>query len=274
MRLALLRGREHVELGAIDVVAEGAGAVAISMGGAPKRYAHVDPNEDAALLALGPSGALAAVADGHHGFEAAEVALEYLATHPAPHWVEPGTVREATWRRQAAAVLEDANRAIRAERPDLEGGPRTTLAFALVLPEHSAILYASVGDSHLYRVAADGSVAELAATRDRKPFFLGQGEADAETLAAHGVIGSAPLAGASALVLATDGLSERGIGVDEPAEAVRQAILAARGAAPERRPLEAARALLERACAAHRAGRSGDNVACALLLLSPAAPAP
>jgi serine/threonine protein phosphatase PrpC len=268
LRLALLRGREHVELGAIDVVAEGAGAIAISMGGAPKRYAHVDPNEDAALLALGSSGALVAVADGHRGFEAAEVALEYLATHPAPHWVEPGAVGEATWQRQAAAVLEDTNRAILAESADRDGGSRTTLAFALVLPEQDRILYASVGDSHVYRVGSDGRVAELAATRERAPFFLGQDEADAATLAVEGAIAAAPLAGARALVLATDGLSERGIGVEEPAEAVRQAILDAEGAAPARRPLEAARGLLERACAAHRVGRSGDNAACAVLWLA------
>jgi hypothetical protein len=117
-------------------------------------------------------------------------------------------------------------------------------------------------------VRADGHVAELAATRERPPFFLGQDEADAAKLAAEGAIAAAPLAGTRALVLATDGLSERGIGVEEPTEAVRQAILAAESAPPARRPLEAARGLLERACAAHRAGRSGDNAACAVLWLA------
>lgn len=267
MRLALLRGRDHLELGAVDAVGEGCAALAITLGGAPKRYAHVDPNEDAALLALGPAGVLAAVADGHHGFEAAEVALEYLASHPAPHWVEPGSVREATWRRQAAAVLEDANRAIRAERAELEAGARTTLTFALVLPEQGAILHASVGDSHLYRVGVDGSVVDLAAPGDRKPCFLGQGEATAEGLAAQSAIGAAPLAGARAVVLATDGLTQRGIGVEDPAQAVREAIASAAAAPPPLRPLAAARALVERACAAHRAGRSGDNAACAVVWL-------
>jgi serine/threonine protein phosphatase PrpC len=267
LRLALLRGRDHLELGAVDAVGEGCGAIAITLGGAPKRYAHVDPNEDAALLALGPAGTLAAVADGHHGFEAAEVALEYLATHPAPHWVEPGTVREATWRRQAAAVLEDANRAVRAERAELEVGSCTTLAFALVLPEQGTLLHAALGDSHLYRVGADGAVADLAAPRDRKPFFLGQGAADAPALAAEAAIGAAPLAGTRALVLATDGLSEPGVGVADPEQAVREAIASAASLAPALRPLAAARALLERACAAHRTGRSGDNTACAVVWL-------
>jgi len=268
LRLAFLRGREHVELGAIAAVAEGNAAIALSLGGAKKQYAHVDPNEDAALLALGPAGALVAVADGHHGFEAAEVALEYLATHPAPHWTEPGTVRPETWARQAAAVLEDANRAIRAERDGFEGGSCTTLAFALVLPAAGALLYASVGDSHIYRVAEDGAVRDLAAHPAAKKFFLGQSEAGAALLAARGTIDVAPLAGARAVVLATDGLTERDIGVDDPEAAVREAIEGAAAAEPPgRRPLEAARGLLELACAAHRRGRSGDNAACAVVWL-------
>lgn len=267
MRLALLRGREHVELGAIDVVAEGCAAIAISLGGARKRYAHVDPNEDAALLAIGEGGVLVAVADGHHGFEAAEVALEYLATHPAPHWTEPGVLRADSWRRQASAVLEDANRAIRAERAHLEDGPCTTLVFALVLPAEGALLYAGIGDSHLFRVGEDGAVRDLTARRDGKPCFLGQTDADAQTLAERGAIGSASLAGARALVLATDGLSERGIGVDDPESAVREAVEEAALAPLERRPLTAARALLERACGAHRRRVSGDNAACAVVWL-------
>ncbi|MDX1648907.1 MAG: hypothetical protein R3263_03550, partial [Myxococcota bacterium] len=69
MRSAILRGRDHHHLGAVDVVSEGPAAAAISMGGAPKSYAHTDPNEDAAAFALGASGRLVAVADGHRGFE-------------------------------------------------------------------------------------------------------------------------------------------------------------------------------------------------------------
>jgi hypothetical protein len=68
-------------------------------------------------------------------------------------------------------------------------------------------------------------------------------------------------------VLATDGLSERGIGVDEPERAVREAVEEAALAPPARRPLAAARALLERACGAHRRRVSGDNAACAVVWL-------
>ena len=49
---------------------------------------------------------------------------------------------------------------------------------------------------------------------------------------------------------------------------MREAIEGAAAAEPPaRRPLEAARGLLERACAAHRRGRSGDNAACAVVWL-------
>jgi serine/threonine protein phosphatase PrpC len=267
VRFALQRGREHTELGAIDIVAEEGAAIAISIGGAKKRYAHVDPNEDAALLAIGTAGTFVAVADGHHGFEAAEVALEYLASHPAPHWTEPGTVRADTWRRQVGAVLEDANRAIRAERPGSAEGSCTTLAFALVLPAEGALLYATIGDSHLYRVASDGTARDLAMPRDEKPCFLGQAEADAASLLARARIGTAPLKGTRALLVVTDGLTERGIGVDDPEGAVREAVAAAECAPAARRPLVAARGLLERAVASHRRRNAGDNTACAVVWL-------
>ena len=48
MRSALLRGREHGLLGAVDAIAEGNAAIALSRGGAAKRYAYREPNEDAA----------------------------------------------------------------------------------------------------------------------------------------------------------------------------------------------------------------------------------
>lgn len=268
MRAALLRGREHVELGAVDAVAEGAAGIAISRGGALKAYAHHDPNEDGALLALGDAGVLVAVADGHHGFEAAEVALEYVATHPAPHWTEPGTVRPASWARQAAAVLEDANRAILGERGarDEGYGPRTTLALALVRPAEGQLFYAALGDSRLYVADAEG-VRDVGAPPAGGAAFLGQDAAAGAALAARAAVGQLPLAGLRAVVLASDGLTQPGIGVDDPCGAIAQALGAAAGEPAPLRPLAAARGLAERACAAHRRRRSGDNVACAVVWL-------
>ena len=56
MRSAILCGREHARLGAIDLIAEGPVAIAISLGGASKVYPHTDPNEDAALFAVADGG--------------------------------------------------------------------------------------------------------------------------------------------------------------------------------------------------------------------------
>ena len=48
------------------------------------------------------------------------------------------------------------------------------------LPEHEALLYASVGDSHVFRVAGDGAV-DLAARESERPYFLGHGEETPES---------------------------------------------------------------------------------------------
>jgi len=46
VRHAQLRGPEHVIYGGIAVIAEGGLGIALSRGGAPKPYAHREPNED------------------------------------------------------------------------------------------------------------------------------------------------------------------------------------------------------------------------------------
>lgn len=269
MRSALLRGREHLEIGAIDAVAEGPAAIAISMGGAKKTYAHTDPNEDGALFAVGEAGILLAVADGHRGFEASEVVLEHLLSHPGPQWVESGGVTPESWSRHALAAICDANEEILRERLDTEmGTSRTTLCMALALPEADALLYACIGDSHLF-VVRPGKVVDLAAggARGELGFFLGHGHETSESLAEKSRIGVEPLGGATAVVLASDGLSEHQVGVADPIETVRDEVEAAAKVAAELRPLELSRAIIEKALAAHRRNPSGDNVCTAVLWL-------
>lgn len=268
MRAALLRGREHETLGAVDAEAEGPAALAISRGGHEKSYAHLDPNEDAAAFALGAEGWLAAVADGHRGFEAAEAALEHLLEHPAPQWTAPGGVDRESWTRHALAALCDANAQVRRERRDADWGARTTLALALVLPAQGALGWAAIGDSHCFRVDAERAVDLVGGgPATPSPFFLGQAEESSDSLAKKCRIGWEPIGGARAVVLATDGLSETGVGLAEPAAAVAEAVVCARDAPAERRPIEAARGVAERAVAAQRRHRSGDNVAVAVLWL-------
>ncbi len=266
MRSALLRGRDHATLGVYGAIAEARVAIAISRGGFAKQYAYVDPNEDAVAFATGAKATLLAVADGHSGFEAAEVALEHLLEHPAPHWTDsagPPATPEA-WRRHAVAALADAAVQIGSERRD-GSRSRTTLTLALAVPSLGQCYYAAIGDSHLF--AAYAGEAREVAPASKSGAFLGDPNVT-EKLGEHARVGAFGLAGVRALVLASDGLSEEGIGVADPAAAVHGAHLATARELPGVRPLAFARAVCEAALASHRAQHSGDNVACAVLELA------
>jgi serine/threonine protein phosphatase PrpC len=266
----LLRGREHGLLGAVDAVAERGAAIALSRGGAPKRYAYREPNEDAAAFAWGEAGAFAAVADGHGGFEASEIALTHLLGEPATQWTEaPGALDGDRFRRQALAAIYDASRAI--EREGRRPEARTTLSFAVLLPAAGRVLHAAIGDSHIF-LAGENGVHELAPAGEGVG-FLGAPDPTPETLSALARIGEASLDGVQAIVLATDGLSEVGVGVEKPAHAVADALRHARSAQAGAPALEMSRRLAETALAAQRRQRSGDNVAVATLWLSRVMPA-
>jgi serine/threonine protein phosphatase PrpC len=268
MRSSLLRGRDHTQLGVTAAVAEGPAAIAISRGGAPKAYRYRDPNEDVALFAQGEGGVLLAVADGHGGCDAAEIAVEKLLASFAPRWTglaAPG-LRE-DWSKLAIAALGEVNAAI-LERVALGGvaTARSTLALALLRPGDDLLAFASLGDSHVFQVTA-GDVRGLGAQRERGSRFLGFASETAQSLAGKHAAGVQALSGTRAVVLVTDGLSEKGIGVAVPELAVAEVFEAARRGKPELRPLAAARGIVERALAEHRRHRSGDNVASAVAWL-------
>jgi serine/threonine protein phosphatase PrpC len=265
MRSGLLLGREHTKLGAIAALAEGRCAIALSRGGYAKGYAHRDPNEDAAGYAFAAHGALLAVADGHGGHEAAAHTVATLLSRFGEKWTTDTAPLGPTWPARAGEALEQLHTEIvasgsRGGNPDA----RTTLALALARPGEALLLYASVGDSHVFSARAAEAV-DLAQREDARPAFLGSPSLAPAELVARALIGSAPLAGAGALALATDGLSEHGIGVAAPEAAVVGVLTCAARASAELRPLEAARGLVECALASHRAQRSGDNVAAAVL---------
>lgn len=268
MRTAVLRGRDHTALGSIAAVSEGNTALSLSRGGAPKRYRYQDENEDVAGFARGPGGWLVAVADGHGGCLAAETAIEWLLDARAGAWTaaDAGDLR-ARWEQAARDTLFDAHTEILA-RATRDGalGTRTTLAFALVRPADGWLAFASVGDSHVFHVATD-EVVDLAAPAERGVFFLGGASETRDTLLAHAVSGSEALADTRAVVLVTDGLSERDIGVDLPEATVGAAVDACAPAAPDLRPLGAARGVVEAALAAHARHDAGDNVASAVAFL-------
>jgi hypothetical protein len=243
----LLRGRDHVALGQVGEADAGAVAAAISRGGAAKPYDHLDPNEDAALAARGARGALVAVADGHWGHRAAERALVTLEARAA-EWLEGGAREPDAWHQLALAALVEANEAVLAEQHG-EARARTTLSFALARPGENLLVHAALGDSHLFVVDA---VAAAEIPRPRRTVFLGAGPLKASAAERHASLGVQPLDRALAIVGATDGLSESGIGVADPAGAVYAAV---------------ARGVVESALAAHRANAAGDNAAAAVAWL-------
>jgi serine/threonine protein phosphatase PrpC len=269
MRAAALRGREHPYLGAVSTVSEGPAAIAISRGGAAKTYRYKDPNEDAVGFAATRWGTLLAVADGHAGCEAAEVVVERLLGQHAPRWLSEVTQGLAgRWVEETPEVLLDLNGAI----VDLVArgtgeGARTTLSVALARPGDDLLAWLGFGDSHVFAVGAQGA-REIGPAESERVGFLGSPAEDRTSLGARARTGTGALDGIEALVLATDGLSERGIGVDDPAAAVATVWAEAGEPARARRALAAARGLAECALAAHARRRSGDNIATAVASLA------
>jgi len=267
MRTGLLRGRDHLQLGAVATLAERRVAIALSRGGAAKTYEHQDPNEDACAFAWTEHAWLVAVADGHWGSGGAELALARLLERHAPRWTQPHPIALADrWFLEAPDVAIDLNHALVSAGNGAHTIGRTTLAVALVRPRDgwwSALL---VGDSHLF--VADGARAsESCRAANGQVTFIGDAHLDRAAIE-RGVRCAVEHSSPSAIVLATDGLSEPAIGVENPARAVAESVGAARAVGPELRPLTAVRGLAERALAAQRANAAGDNVATACVWLA------
>jgi serine/threonine protein phosphatase PrpC len=266
VRSAQLRGPEHVSFGAIAVVAEGGLGIALSRGGAPKPYAHREPNEDYAGFAWSAWGALLALADGHLGSGAASLAVERALAH-APRWLERAPIALLDRFRGDAEALV---RAIHQEIVKLHAstGSRTTLAFALARPREGWLGLVSVGDSLLFTSGAAGAHRIRGDERSESAFLGTARMADAD-LAAATFVDVRPLRGENAVVLASDGFSQPGIGVKDPEAAISEACRGAERGDPARASLELARGVVQRANDVQRATRSGDNVSAAVLWLGP-----
>jgi serine/threonine protein phosphatase PrpC len=140
-RAVLLRGRDYAELGQLAAVdLPGGGAIALTRGAQPKAYAHVDPNEDGALVLDTPGGSLIAVVDGHNGRTASELALD--------------AVREA-----GVELLRDDDRAFRQSVEaviarvvdQLRSAPQSRTCLLLATLIGGRCRWATFGDSVLLR---------------------------------------------------------------------------------------------------------------------------
>jgi serine/threonine protein phosphatase PrpC len=266
--IATLWGSESQIIGGVSVIAEASAAISLSQGGSKKLYPHTDPNEDAAAFALGEAGVLLAVADGHNGCDAAKSAIDELMLRAGALLTRNGSTDDE-WKNDALETIGAIQTALvsRVEQ-GVRGHSRTTLALALVLPSEGLLAFASVGDSHIFRVCPN-EVVDLGAHSEGLRCFLGNPANDLGTLANKSVVGVEPLANTRAVVLATDGISEPGIGVDVPEFTVSECATGADRFAPELRPLELARNVAEAALAAHQRHRAGDNIATAVTCLAP-----
>lgn len=268
-----LHGAGFAEIGEVGAIAEGPAAIALSRGGAKKTYSHTDPNEDSVGFAYSTWGLLAVVADGHHGCGGAEAAVERVLTHHAPRWIDSGALAlESRFVDEAPDVLHDINLAmVRAAGPGREDPPGTTLSVALARPRDGFLACLSIGDSHVF-VLKGHDAQEWLPARGRS-LFLGHPSHDTTRLGKALRAEVCLIDGIRGLALATDGLSEQGIGVASPPAAVREALASTR--ADDRAPLDLVHGIVDRALTAHRNNNAGDNAgAAALLWEAPGSPSP
>jgi hypothetical protein len=263
---ATLHGEASDAIGSISTTTLRNAAIALSKGGAHKTYEHTDPNEDSAAFAIGPAGVVVAVADGHGGREAARLAIDQLMGNAAERWTAPGVEHfQRNWPNLARnEILSVQDTILASVANGARDSARTTLALAVVRPDDDCIAFACVGDSHIFRVDAVEAF-DLGFHHGRRSCFLGRPSDSHEMLSRMCLTGVEPLGTTLAVALATDGISERGIGVDVPVTTVFERVWTAQQSRPEQRPLAAARSIAEAANGAHLANRSGDNIATAVV---------
>ena len=266
MRTGLLRGSEHTQLGAISTLAEGRAAIALSRGGAPKTYRYTDPNEDACAFAYSGESSLVAVADGHWGAGGAAAALERILSHHAPRWLEStglgATSLASRWCDEAPDVLADLNHALLSQAGESLIG-RTTLSLCLQ-PAGGKLLVLAAGDSHVFAYGGKQVREVCPMPAGARPCYLGDPSLDRGHLQA-GARADVISGYVGAVLLSTDGLSEPGIGVDNPVASAAHAMRVGRSADGDLKPLSAARSLAAEALNAQRRNRAGDNVGVACL---------
>jgi serine/threonine protein phosphatase PrpC len=148
--VALLLGADHPELGATQTRALGSDtAIGLSAGRLPKSYWHLDPNEDAALIAVAPGVRVLAVADGHSGSDASHAALVAIAELARDVLGDPDAPPRALLPlllQAAGASVTEQLRAAAEERTN----SRTALSLAILTD--SEVHVATWGDTSAVRV--------------------------------------------------------------------------------------------------------------------------
>ena len=253
-----LRGRDAVVIG--EVVRAGSAQVGVAMclGGAPKGYRFVDPNEDAVMAWGYHCRLLLGLADAHNGATAGDVALDWLKEHGA-ELVSRATPSD--WAVDAERRFSAVELSIRQENGRRGARSQTTFLVAVVILAERRLYYAAVGDSHLmiFRGEAPRWLVGSAGNQD---FFLGAPPGRGDVVPTRLQTGFVALAPGAAVVLASDGISTVGIGFDEPLAAVGEVVCGS-GSLDA---CELAGQIATAACQVQARKASGDNIGVAVAL--------
>lgn len=232
-----LLGSDSTVLGEMDTAHVGRVGAALSRGRFPKAVSWVDPNEDAVLAAQRADRYLLAVADGHHGFDAALAAIQQVESTSSQVLFDDrdgGTVlRElfARAREQVAQALMP--------HEDIRGESRTALSVVLVRGRET--WGATCGDSSIFLVRSGTARSLTSSSR-----FLGPRTPTPSVVRWRLRVGDA-------LALVTDGFT------DYLSQPVGTALATAVSGVD---PAHAAQELVRAAFA----GGAGDNIGVAVLL--------
>ena len=141
----VIHGPDHVVPDAIGLASlGGVGAVATCVGRFPKAYASVDPNEDAALIAVGNHRVVAAVVDGHLGYEAARATIQAVEEEAALLLAAPVPAVVSGIQTVLAMAEDQIAAALAATTSDLAAS-RTAVTLAVVHAD--AVYVATIGDT-------------------------------------------------------------------------------------------------------------------------------
>lgn len=232
-----LLGSDSTVLGEVSTGCVGRAGVALTRGRFPKPIAWVDPNEDAVLAAQHADRYLLAVADGHHGFDAALAAIQQIESTVSQVLSDDRDGRTVVRdlferaREQVAAALT-AHEDIRAE---------SRAALSVVLCRGREGFAATCGDSSVFLVRSRKVRSVTSKSR-----FLGPRTPAPPVVRLR-------LRPGDGLTLVTDGFTDF---LSQPIETTLRAQMAATD------PAQAAQGLIQAAFA----GGAGDNVGVVALL--------
>lgn len=257
MTIASLLGKNTTEQSLIHRAGCGASGAALCRGGAPKRYPFVDANEDALLIASDEARHVLAVADAHNGTLASHLAIDWIIARCSDLAAEKPI---GDWTNEAAAIFRAIDIGIRENNEQHGTQSQTTLILAVVDLTRRLLRFAAVGDSHLISLGPKRNRWH-AGFEGNGNVFLGDLRRDVSELWSKLQCGVEDLSDATAVILASDGISTPGIGFDDPLAAVAEAAGVQNWtSSDDRAATECAERIARAACQAQHHHDSGDNI--------------